>query len=164
MNTHFSRSAILSVLSVVCIWPLGMMFEHAFGKAPRPCQWGNIGAADDAFVFFILAGGMMSLAAVVLGLIAASAIKRSHGRLGGLWLARVGMVLGAFSLLAFMGIPEMMAKGERAWVVRTLRTLHEAETTYRARYPHLGYSPDLASLGPPTGDAVSNADATVERS
>ncbi len=99
------------------------------------------------------------LAAVILGHIALSEIKRSAGRLAGHGMAVAGLVLGYIELaflpfiliIAAIAIPNVlrarMAANE-ASAVGTLRTYNTAMITYASACPDLGYPASLENLGP----------------
>jgi type IV pilus assembly protein PilA len=107
------------------------------------------------FLFFI---PFAFLAAIVLGHIALSEIKRSAGRLTGEGLAIAGLVLGylwiagipVFLIFAAIAIPNLlrarMAANE-ASAVAGVRTLITAEISYAASHPEVGYTCSLSDLG-----------------
>jgi type IV pilus assembly protein PilA len=104
------------------------------------------------FFFFPIA-----IAAIVLGHLALSDIRKRAGRLKGHGLALAGLVLGycgalvipIILIVAAIAIPNLlrarMAANEAA-AVGSARTVATAAFTYRATY-HNGFPPSLASLG-----------------
>ena len=114
------------------------------------------------------------LAAVILGHIALSEIKRSAGRLAGHGMAVAGLVLGYIELaflpfiliIAAIAIPNVlrarMAANE-ASAVGTLRTYNTAMITYASACPDLGYPASLENLGPGGKDCnhLNVVDATL---
>jgi len=101
-----------------------------------------------------------SAAAVVLGHLALSEIKKSAGRMAGHGVAVAGLVLGYVGLVFFVpmvliiaaiAIPNVlrarMAANE-ASAVGTLRTYNTAMITYASACPDLGYPASLENLGP----------------
>ena len=100
-----------------------------------------------------------AVAAVVLGHLALSDIKKSAGRLAGQGMAVAGLVLGYVGLalipfiliIAAIAIPNLlrarMAANE-ASAVGTLRTYNTAMVTYASTCPNIGYPKKLANLGP----------------
>jgi type IV pilus assembly protein PilA len=100
-----------------------------------------------------------ALAAVILGHLALSEIKRSAGRLAGQGMAIAGLVLGYIGLafvpfiliIAAIAIPNLlrakMAANE-ASAVGTLRVYNTAMVTYASTCPNVGYPKKLSNLGP----------------
>jgi hypothetical protein len=115
--------------------------------------------------------GLMSLifpaavAAVILGHISRSEIRKSGGRLTGDGMALVGLIFGYAGLafipiliIAAIAIPNFlrarMAANESS-AAAGIRTIVTAETSYRETYPDSGYACDLHSLGGKGGSATS---------
>jgi len=104
-------------------------------------------------IFFLPA-----IAAIVLGHIARSDIKKSNGRLQGNGMATAGLIMGygAFAFLPFIliiaaiAIPNLlrarMAANESS-AVASIRTINVAETSYQSQYPSAGFTCRLESLG-----------------
>lgn len=100
-----------------------------------------------------------AIAAIVLGHISYSEIKRSLGRLQGRGMALAGMILGytgiAFLpivlIIAAIAIPNLlrarMAANE-ASAVGTLRTFNTALVTYAGDCPKIGFPESFEKLGP----------------
>lgn len=111
------------------------------------------------FIFFLPA----SIAAVVLGHLSLSEIRKSAGRLKGQGLATAGLILGYMGIafipfiliIAAIAIPNLlrarMAANE-ASAVGTLRTYNVAIVTYAAQCAQKGYPISAEQLGPGTGD------------
>ena len=100
-----------------------------------------------------------AIAAVVLGHIALSEIKRSAGRLAGHGMAMAGLILGYIGvafvpfilIIAAIAIPNLLRSrmaANEASAVGSLRTLNTAMVTYSSECPKIGYPKDLRSLGP----------------
>ena len=99
-----------------------------------------------------------AIAAVVLGHIALSEIKRSAGRLAGHGMAVAGLILGYLGvafipfilIIAAIAIPNLLRSkmaANEASAVGSLRTLNTAMVTYATECPKIGYPKDLRSLG-----------------
>ncbi len=100
-----------------------------------------------------------AIAAVILGHIALSEIKKSAGRLAGHGMAMAGLILGYIGvafvpfilIIAAIAIPNILRSkmaANEASAVGTLRTFNVAMVTYASTCPKIGYPKDLASLGP----------------
>ena len=100
-----------------------------------------------------------AIAAVVLGHIALSEIKKSAGRLAGHGMAVAGLVLGYLGLavipfiliIAAIAIPNLLRSrmaANEASAVGTLRTYNTAMVTYVNACSDIGYPKSLESLGP----------------
>lgn len=100
-----------------------------------------------------------AIAAVVLGHLGLSEIKKSAGRLKGDGMAIAGLVLGYlqfvglpfFLIIAAIAIPNLlkakMAANEAA-AVGSLRTITTAEISYASACPNIGFAYALAQMGP----------------
>jgi type IV pilus assembly protein PilA len=104
------------------------------------------------FAFFLPA----SIAAIILGHISLSEIRKSAGRLGGRGLATTGLVLGYIGLMiipimivAAIAIPNLlrarMAANEVA-ALGSLRTIETAAVVYRSKFEN-GFPSSLEVLG-----------------
>src|SRR5439155_20006450 len=110
------------------------------------------------FVFWPLS----AVAAVILGHLALSDIKRSAGRLAGRGMAIGGLVTGyigvsiiPFLIIAAIAIPNLLRSrmaANEASAVGSLRTYSTAMVTYSSACPDIGYPTSLESLGPGTRD------------
>ena len=112
-----------------------------------------------AIAAYVIAPFIGAIAAIVLGHIGLSEIKKSAGRLKGNGMAIAGLVLGyiQFALIPFIliiaaiAIPNLlrarMAANE-ASAVGSLRTLVTAETNYATVCPRIGFAYSLTELGP----------------
>jgi type IV pilus assembly protein PilA len=112
------------------------------------------------FTFFLPA----SIAAVILGHLSLSEIRRSAGRLGGRGLATTGLVLGYLGLMvlpimivAAIAIPNLlrarMAANE-ATAVGSLRTINTAVLTYATEYEN-GFPSSLRAAGLAPGERAT---------
>jgi type IV pilus assembly protein PilA len=100
-----------------------------------------------------------AIAAIVLGHLALSEIKRSAGRLAGHGMAMAGLILGYIGvafvpfllIIAAIALPNLlrakMAANE-ASAVGTLRTYNTAMVAYASECPNIGYARTLENLGP----------------
>lgn len=104
-----------------------------------------------------------SIAAVILGHLALSDIKKSNGRLSGQGLAIAGLVMGylgvgftaLFTIAAVIGVRSALRHNvpanEQA-AIATMRTYNQALTAYKMQCPQQGYPSGLPRLGPGGGD------------
>jgi len=110
-----------------------------------------------------------SAAAVILGHLALSEIKKSAGRLAGQGVAVAGLVLGYIGLallpfiliIAAIAIPNLLRSrmaANEASAVGSLRTINTAAVTYSSTYPSLGYPAKLRNLGSSGAASSSSAD------
>jgi type IV pilus assembly protein PilA len=105
---------------------------------------------------------LSAVAAVILGHLALSDIKRSAGRLAGRGMAIGGLVTGyigvsiiPFLIIAAIAIPNLLRStmaANEASAVGSLRTYNAAMVTYSSACPDIGYPTSLKSLGPGTKD------------
>jgi type II secretory pathway pseudopilin PulG len=106
------------------------------------------------FFFFLPA----AIAAIVLGHVALSQIKKSAGRLSGRGMAIAGLVLGyggvAFIpiilIIAAIAIPNVLrahTAANEAMAVASIRLISNAETVYRSGHGEQGYTCNLTALG-----------------
>jgi len=113
-------------------------------------------------LFFFLPS---AIAAVIMGHLSLSDIRRSAGRLGGRGMAIAGLVLGYVGLavlpiliIAAIAIPNLlrarMAANE-ASAVGSLRTINTACVTYATEYK--SFPSSLANLGPGTNPSAHGA-------
>jgi type IV pilus assembly protein PilA len=104
----------------------------------------------------------LSVAAVILGHLALSDIKRSAGRLAGRGMAIAGLVTGyigvsivPFLIIAAIAIPNLLRSrmaANEASAVGSLRSYNTAMITYSSACPDIGFPMSLESLGPGTKD------------
>jgi len=103
--------------------------------------------------FFVLT----PIAAIVLGHVALSQIKRSAGRLKGSGMAIAGLVLGYLEvaslpivlIIAAIAIPNLLRAriaANEASAAASVRTLNTAELTYTTSHPDKGFTCALADL------------------
>jgi type IV pilus assembly protein PilA len=104
--------------------------------------------------FFVLPS---AIAAVILGHISLSEIRKSAGRLAGRGNAVTGLVLGYLGvaaipiilILAAVAIPNILRArivADEASAIGALRTINEAEVKYASSYKN-GFTPSLDALG-----------------
>jgi type IV pilus assembly protein PilA len=108
------------------------------------------------FTFFFPA----SIAAIILGHISLSEIRRSAGRLGGRGLATTGLVLGYLGLMIFpimivaaIAIPNLLRAriaANEATAVGSLRVIETATIVYSSEYEN-GFPSSLEVLGGASG-------------
>ncbi len=130
---------------------------------PMPVADGNApvsGKATASIVCGILALFLSipaSIAAIVLGHLSLSEIKRSMGRLRGQGQAIAGLVLGYGTIAIFpivlivaaIAIPNILRArivANEASAISSTRMLIAAEETYATEHPDLGYTCDLQKL------------------
>jgi len=129
------------------------------GASVRPVPGANAETSGKAIaslicgLFFFLPP--LSIAAVILGHLSLSEIRKSAGRLKGDGLATAGLVLGYIGagpmllIIAAIAIPNFlrarMAANESA-AVAAVRTLNTAEEAYAQDHPRAGYTCSLADL------------------
>jgi type IV pilus assembly protein PilA len=113
-----------------------------------------------------------AVAAVVLGHLSLSQIRKSAGRLKGEGMAIAGLVLGYTGvavipivlIIAAIAIPNLLRAriaANEASAVGSLRTISIGLTTYATTYGH-GFPEDLQALGPPAaGSAPSERSADL---
>jgi type IV pilus assembly protein PilA len=122
-------------------------------------------------VFFLPA-----IAAIILGHMSRSEIRRSNGRLKGNGMATAGLILGygVFAIIPFIlilaaiAIPNLlrarMAANE-ASALASVRSINTAEISYLSFYPAVGMTCRLASLGgsgtPHSADAAGLIDSQL---
>ena len=117
------------------------------------------------------------IAAIILGHMSRSEIRRSNGRLKGLGMSTAGLVMGYGSFLmipfiliiAAIAIPNLlrarMAANE-ASSTASARAINAAEIAYRSAYPEVGFTCNLASLGgtsctPPSSTSACLIDSVL---
>lgn len=103
--------------------------------------------------FFVLPS---SIAAVVLGHLSLSEIKKSAGRIQGRGLATAGLVMGyiglafiPFLIIAAIAIPNLLRAriaANEASAVSALRSITTAEVSYQQEHPDKGFTCDLQEL------------------
>ncbi len=98
-----------------------------------------------------------AVAAIILGHISRSQIRKSGGRLKGAGMALVGLIFGYFGvtlipilIIAAIAIPNLLRArivANEASAVSSLHTVVLAQKSYANTYPEVGFSCDLRSLG-----------------
>ncbi len=154
-DSRMSRMAVAAFAAGAAyfVWPF-------FSRAPGiPACLGLTAEVEEVLGGFLAVVLPLTAVAMVFGLIANFLINRSDGRLRGRWLAQLAVFLSVVNLLQTMALPRFYLWQEFGAETVALRTIHRAEKVYRSRYPEIGYSPDLQSLGPPAPSVA----ASVER-
>jgi hypothetical protein len=135
--------------------------QPGWGLAPQNSNKALASVICGALFFFTPA----AIAAVILGHLALSDIKRSVGRLTGQGLAVAGLVMGyigiAFAALFFIAVGIGVRNAMRQNVsanelasIQTMKKYNEALKAYAEKCPQQGYPAALASLGPGSGDCT----------
>ena len=117
-----------------------------------------------------------AIAAVILGHVALSEIKKSAGRLAGNGKALAGLILGYigvafvpfFLIIAAIAIPNLLrarTAANEATAVGTLRIYNTAMISYATACPNLGYPKTVEKIGPgdPGPDKCAHADLVEQR-
>lgn len=123
-----------------------------------------------------------AIAAIILGHISRSEIRKSNGQLKGNGMATAGLVMGygVFAFLPFVliiaaiAIPNLLRAriaANESSSVASIRTINVAEVAYQSAYPTVGFACNLASLAgsapSPTADhalLIGNQLASGEKS
>jgi hypothetical protein len=106
-----------------------------------------------------------SVAAVILGHLALSDIKKSGGRTSGQGMAIAGLVMGylGIALVALSGIAGLLSlrstlrqdvPANEVAAIQTMKAYQQALRAYAAKCPEQGYPANLARLGPGAGDCM----------
>jgi type IV pilus assembly protein PilA len=105
-----------------------------------------------------------AIAAIILGHISRSEIRKSGGRLIGSGLALTGLILGylgisfiPFLIIAAITIPNLLRAriaANEASAVSMVRTINVAEVTYASAHPEVGYACSLNDLRE-TSDSIA---------
>jgi type IV pilus assembly protein PilA len=110
----------------------------------------------------------IGIAAIILGHMSRTEIRKSNGRLKGDGMATAGLVMGygAFAIIPFIliiaaiAIPNLlrarMAANESS-AAAGVRALSSAEVAYKSTYPEAGFTCNLAALGG-GGSSAASAD------
>jgi type IV pilus assembly protein PilA len=120
---------------------------------PTPTSGKAIASLICGVFFFMLPA---SIAAVVLGHLSLSEIKKSAGRIQGQGLATAGLVLGYLGLafiplliMAAIAIPNLLRArigANEATAISAVRTIVAAELAYQQEHPEIGFTCDLNEL------------------
>ena len=114
----------------------------------------------------------IAIAAIILGHMSRSEIRKSNGRLKGDGMATAGLVMGygAFAIIPFIliiaaiAIPNLlrarMAANESS-AIHLVREINTAEVMYRTAYPDVGFTCTLSSLGGNKSSAPSSEQAQL---
>jgi len=122
--------------------------EETSGKALASMITGIFG-----LLFFFPA-----IAAIILGHMSRSEIRKSNGRLKGNGMATAGLVMGYgmiamipfILIIAAIAIPNLLRariSANEASAVASLRTLNTAELSYQSEYPKVGFACNIPALG-----------------
>ena len=132
---------------------------HSYATAPAETSGKATASLISGIAAYVIAPFIGAIAAVVLGHLGLSEIKKSAGRLKGDGLAIAGLVLGYLQIaglpviliIAAIAIPNLirakMAANE-ASAVGSLRTITTGEIAYATVCPKIGFAYALAELGP----------------
>lgn len=152
-----------------CRWCNADLSQPADLQQPAPItEEGTNGKAIGSLVcgvFFIFLPA--AIAAIILGHISRSEIRRSAGRLRGSGMALAGLILGYLGasvlpvliIIAAIAIPNLLRSrmaANEATAVGSLRTLYTACVTYYSTYGT--YPAALANLGPSDNPSAEAAD------
>jgi type IV pilus assembly protein PilA len=120
---------------------------------PPPTSGKAIASLICGVFFFMLPA---SIAAVVLGHVSLSDIKKSAGRIQGQGLATAGLVLGYLGLafiplaiVAAIAIPNLLRArigANEAAAISSIRSIIAAEIAYQQEHPEIGFTCDLNEL------------------
>ena len=120
---------------------------------PPPTSGKAIASLICGIFLFVLPA---SIAAVVLGHLSLSEIKKSAGRIQGQGLATAGLVLGYLGLsiipiaiIAAIAIPNLLRariSANETSAIDAVRSVVAAEATYRETHPEIGFTCDLNEL------------------
>ena len=136
------------------------------GYAPTGAQTTSGKAIASLIMGILVFIPFSAVAAVILGHLALSEIRKSAGRLKGQGLATAGLILGyaeialipVFLIIAAIAIPNFlrakMAANE-ASSVGAMRTYSMAIVSYAEKCPQQGYPVSAVKLGPGAGDCDS---------
>ena len=132
---------------------------NSYATAPTQTSGKATASLISGIAAYVIAPFIGAIAAVVLGHLGLSEIKKSAGRLKGDGLAIAGLVLGYLQIaglpviliIAAIAIPNLirakMAANE-ASAVGSLRTITMGEIAYASACPKIGFAYALAELGP----------------
>jgi type IV pilus assembly protein PilA len=135
----------------------------AGAAGPQPTSGKAIASMILGFFFFLLP---TAIAAIVLGHMSLSEIKKSAGRLQGQGMAIAGLVLGyagvaalpVILIIAAIAIPNLLRAriaANEASAVGSLRMLNSAEVAFAASNPKQGYTCSLSDLSGLNTDLAS---------
>jgi type IV pilus assembly protein PilA len=106
-----------------------------------------------------------AIAAIILGHVSRSEIRKSQGRLQGSGIALAGLIFGYMGvafipllIIAAIAIPNLLRariSANESSAVSSVRTINTAQVTYRNTYPNVGYACDLKMLGGKGGSEQS---------
>jgi type II secretory pathway pseudopilin PulG len=135
------------------------------GAAPTaPAPYVGAGETSGKALASLLTGifGLLifpiAIAAIILGHMSRSEIRKSNGRLKGDGMATAGLVMGygAFAIIPFIliiaaiAIPNLLRAriaANESSAVHLVSEINSAEVTYRTTYPDVGFTCTLSHLG-----------------
>ena len=117
-----------------------------------------------------------AIAAIILGHMSRSEIRKSNGRLKGNGMATAGLVMGYgmiamipfILIIAAIAIPNLLRAriaANESSAVAAIRTLNTAEISYQSEYPKVGFACNLPALGGhgPSAPSADHAQLIDER-
>jgi type IV pilus assembly protein PilA len=159
-GTQMSAPMAAASVGPVAATPIGP--GRSSGKAVGSLITGIVG-----LIFF-----PVSIAAIILGHMSRSEIRKSNGGLEGSGMALAGLIMGYLGIaflplvliVAAIAIPNLlrarMAQNEES-AVAAVRRIVMVEGGYRTAYPSVGYTCNLASLGGDRHGAASSEHAAL---
>ena len=149
------------------------------GAAPTPpAPYVGAGETSGKALASLLTGifGLLifpiAIAAIILGHMSRSEIRKSNGRLKGDGMATAGLVMGygAFAIIPFIliiaaiAIPNLLRAriaANESSAVHLVSEINTAEITYRSAYPDVGFTCTLSNLGGNKSSAASSDQAQL---
>lgn len=140
--------------AVAAFTPIASNQTVAYSPGTPPATSGKAIASLICGIFFFMLPA--SIAAVVLGHLSLSEIKKSAGRMQGQGLAAAGLVLGYLGLafiplaiIAAIAIPNLLRArmgANEAAAISSVRNIIAAEVAYQQEHPEIGFTCDLKEL------------------
>jgi type IV pilus assembly protein PilA len=141
---------------------------------PQPTPYVGAGETSGKALASLLTGifGLilfpLAIAAIILGHMSRSEIRKSNGRLKGDGMATAGLVMGygAFAIIPFIliiaaiAIPNLLrarVAANESSAGAAVRALNTAELSYQSEYPKVGFTCSLPALGG-SGRSAPSAD------
>ncbi len=131
-------------------------------------EWGAPPQTSNKAVASLICGVILcfvpsSIAAVILGHLALSDIKRGAGRMAGQGMAVAGLVMGYIGIVftAIFAVAILLTMrntlrhdvpGNESAAIQTMKTYDQALKAYAVKCPQQGYPTSLVRLGPGGGD------------
>jgi type IV pilus assembly protein PilA len=158
-----------SQLCVSCGQPLPAVPQPAQSSPQTPLITGEPQTSGKAIASLIC--GFFSIifpaaiAAIILGHVSRSEIRKSQGRLQGSGIALVGLIFGYMGvafipllIIAAIAIPNLLRAriaANESSAISAVRSINAAQVSYRTTYPNVGYACDLKVLGGKGGSEQS---------